>query len=198
MKFIVQFGLLICAFSSLQAQFQMECKISSGESSTTYRSLFTSDASKTVMNVDGSDVITLNILSKGVFTLIPEQNMAIKMNPTFLDTLATCECTLKTTGNKKTILGYETEEILQKCSCSKGTSENHIWVTTGLALSPKLISPMQPYLTSTNSKILGFPLLFEGFLNDKTYVKYEVLGITTVKIPPIEMIVPESYLVIEQ
>lgn len=179
------------------SQFQMDCKITTSTYNTNYRMVIGEKASKTIMNQDGMDMIMLNLMESGVYTLMPDQNMAIKLNQNTLDTLEVCSCTFTKTGKKKQILGYYTEEYLQHCKSARGTSDNHVWIAPTLLINPQLITPMKQYISSASTRPSGFPLLMEGVLSDKSTVRFEVLGITPIKLSPNELIVPTHYMVIE-
>ena len=56
---------------------------------------------------------------------------------------------------------------------------------------------MRQYISSASTRPSGFPLLMEGVLSDKSTVRFEVLGITPIKLSPNELIVPTHYMVIE-
>ncbi|MFM7388834.1 MAG: hypothetical protein ACKO5L_11830 [Bacteroidota bacterium] len=191
--------LLACISCSLltSAQYQMDCKVTLGENEIPYRSTISEKASKTTFNMEGMEMIMLNLLDKGTYTLMPQQNMAIKMKQEMFDTLEVCNCTFVKTGNKKTLLGYPCDEYLQKCTSAKGNSEVKAWYTSDLKFNPLLITPLRQYVSTSASRPSGFPLLHEGTLSDGTKVKFEVNSIIKTEVKPSEFIIPEGFMIME-
>jgi hypothetical protein len=179
------------------AQYQIDCEVTVGEMEILYRSTISEKASKTTFNMEGMEMILLNLMEKGTYSLIPQQNMAIKMNQEMLDTLEVCNCTFVKTGNKKTLLGYVCDEYLQKCVSSKGSSEVKTYYSSAFNLNPLLITPIRQYLSSSASRPAGFPLLHEGTLSDGTKIKFEVNFILKTEIKPSEFTIPEGYMIME-
>ena len=192
------FALACITYSLLtSAQYQIDCKITVGENEIPYRSTISEKASKTIFNTEGMEMIMLNLLDKGSYTIMPQQNMAIKMQQEMFDTMEVCNCTFTKTGNKKTLLGYACDEYLQKCISGKGNSEVKAWYASDLKLNPLLINPLRQYVSSSTSRPSGFPLVHEGTLSDGTKVKFEVFSIVKTKMMPSEFIIPEGYIIME-
>lgn len=193
--------LLVLVYFSIalvsNAQYQMDCKVTVGENEIPYRSTISEKASKTTFNMEGMEIIQLNLLDKGTYTLMPEQNMAIKLKQEMFDTLEVCNCTFVKTGNKKTLLGYPCDEYIQKCISAKGNSEVKAWYASDLKFNPLLISPLRQYVSSSASRPSGFPLLHEGTLSDGSKVKFEVKSILKTEIKPADMSIPEGYMIME-
>ncbi|MBM3164415.1 MAG: hypothetical protein FJZ80_03035 [Bacteroidetes bacterium] len=194
----VRLLLFYCSFAILtNAQYQIDCKVTVGENEIAYRSTISEKASKTTFVMEGMEMIMLNLLDRGTYNLMPQQNMAIKMKQAMFDTLEVCNCTFVKTGNKKTLLGYPCDEYLQKCISPKGNSEVKTWYASDLKLNPLLIGPFRQYLSSSASRPSGFPLLHQGTLSDGTKVKFEVSSVLKTKMMPSEFIIPEGYIIME-
>jgi len=175
----------------------MDCKVTIGENETSYRTTISEKASKTTFNMEGMEMIMLNLLDNGNYTLMPQENMAIKMKQEVIDTLEVCNCAFIKTGNKKTLLGYPCDEYIQKCTSAKGNSEVKAWYASELKFNPLLITPIRQYVYSSASRPAGFPLLHEGTLSDGTKIKFEVNSIIKADIKPSEMSIPEGYMIME-
>jgi len=194
----VRLLLFYCSFAILtNAQYQIDWEVTVGENEIAYRSTISENASKTTFNMEGVEMIMLNVLDKGTYNLMPQQNMAIKMQQAMFDTLEVCNCTFVKTGNKKTLLGYPCDEYLQKCINAKGNSEVKAWYASDLKLNPLLISPLRQYVSSSASRPSGFPLLHEGTFSDGTKVKFEVYSVLKTKMMPSEFIIPAGYMIME-
>lgn len=178
-------------------QFQMECKITQKEGITTYRTSISPEASRTTMSVEGMEMIMLIIANKGTYSLMPAENMAIKMNDKTLDTISVCECSFVKTGKKQTILGYETDEYIQTCLYKGEKSITHTWIAPKLIINPALISPLKGFNAESKNRPAGFPMLNESTLSNGEKIKFEVTSISSIKPNPNDYIIPSDYMIIE-
>lgn len=194
-KLILLFSLSF--FMSLNAQYQIDCQVTVDKNVTPYRSLISETASKTSFNMEGMQMELLNILDQGVYSLIPQQNMAIKMKKEMFDTMEVCNCTFAKTGIKKKLLGYDVEEYVQKCISPKGTSEVKSWYAESLNFNPLLIVPLRQYVSSSTLRPKGFPLFHEGSLSNGSKVKFEVISISKKETTPKDFSIPEGYMIME-
>jgi len=178
-------------------QFQMECKITQKEGNTTYRTSISPEASRTTMSVEGMEMIMLIIANKGTYSLMPAENMAIKMNDKTLDTISVCECSFIKTGKKQTLLGFETDEYIQTCLYKGETSTTHTWIAPKLTINPALISPLKGFNAESKNRPVGFPMLNESTLSNGEKIKFEVTSISSIKPNPNDYIIPSNYMIIE-
>lgn len=194
-KYTFLFALILGFYSN--AQFQMECKITQKEGITTYRTSISPEAARTTFNAEGMEMIMLIIANKGTYTIMPAENMAIKMNDKTIDTISVCECSFVKTGKKQTILGYETDEYIQTCLHRGESSTTHTWIAPKLTINPTLISPLKGLNAESKNRPAGFPMLNEGTLSNGDKIKFEVTSIMSIKPNPNDYIIPSNYVIIE-
>lgn len=96
------------------AQYDIKFEVRIDNESIAYTSLIGDKASKTFFKMEGIDMILLNIANEGAYSLMSEELIAIKVRQEMIDTLEMCNCTFVKTGSKKTILGYNCDEYIQK------------------------------------------------------------------------------------